>query len=299
MIRLLAPAKVNLYLHVLGQRPDGFHELETLFERISLADELTLEPAEHRITLYCNDPSLTVGPDNLILRAAALLQETKSTKMGATISLVKQIPIASGLGGGSSDAAATLVALNQLWKLKLPPAKLRELAAQLGSDVPFFLEPSAFAIGRGRGERCEVVSGRMPSLWHVLVVPPERLSTKDVYADFAAQRRAGATQTALTPETPSITMCLHALRNGSLGELAKGLLNDLEPVAIRRCPVIHGIHAFLRNNGCLASLLSGSGSAVFGLFETEALAINAAKRLRIDHAEWFVRVVTTWTSHEE
>ena len=106
MIRIFAHAKVNLYLRVLGQRPDGFHDLETLFERISLADELTVKPAEHRISLHCNDPSLSVGGDNLIMRAAALLQQTKPVKGGATISLVKHIPIASGLGGGSSSEAS-------------------------------------------------------------------------------------------------------------------------------------------------------------------------------------------------
>ena len=179
MLCLRAPAKINLYLRVLGKRPDGYHELETVFERVDLADELAFE-ASRELALTCDDPSLPCGEDNLVLRAARLLQQATGCGAGARIHLTKRIPIAAGLGGGSSDAAAAMVGLNQLWNLWLESSHLMELGASLGSDVPFFLAPTAFAVGRGRGEQCEPLPPE-PPLVHVLVVPPERLSTREVY----------------------------------------------------------------------------------------------------------------------
>jgi 4-diphosphocytidyl-2-C-methyl-D-erythritol kinase len=289
MFRLQAPAKLNLYLRVLGRRTDGYHELETLFERIDLADELTFAPQAGGIAVTCDDPGLPCGPENLVTKAAALLQRATGSSQGMAVHLVKRIPIASGLGGGSSDAAATLVGLNQLWNLRFARHQLAELASQLGSDVPFFLEETAFAIGRGRGERCEPLNGTMPTLWHVLVVPRARLSTQEIYEQFDERRR-----TDLTAGSPSITMASHALRNGSLDELAKGLHNDLEPEAIRRCPVIPQIQGRLSGGGCPGVLTSGSGPAVFGLCESASHATTIAQRLRESGpADWSVHVVKT------
>ena len=269
MLRLRAPAKLNLYLRVLGKRPDGYHELETIFERIDLADTLTFEPAE-ALSLTCSDPELSCGEDNLVLKAARLLQREAGALKGARIHLEKRIPVAAGLGGGSSDAAATLEGLNRLWALQLPLQRLTDLAAALGSDVPFFLAPQPFAIGRGRGERCEPLESPL-QLTHVLVVPPERLSTAEIYA---------GSQFPLTPSGRSLSMIAHALRNGSLRELADGLWNDLEPEAIRRCPVIATIDAHLNDLGCLGVRMSGSGSAVFGLCADSAHAHEVAARIR-------------------
>ena len=284
MIHLRAPAKLNLYLRVVGKRPDGYHEIETLFERIDLADELTFEVQPDGPTLTCTEPTLSCGDDNLILKAARLLQAASGTSRGARIHLVKHIPIAAGLGGGSSDAATTLGGLNTLWGLSLDRPRLMQLAAQLGSDVPFFLSGTPFAVGRGRGERCEPLADS-PPLAHVLVVPSERLSSSEVYA--------GA-QIGLTASTPSITMVKHALRNGSLDELAHGLWNDLEPEAIRRCPVIATIHASLRECGCLGTLVSGSGSAVFGLCADSAHAQGVAARMRMGAAgSWRIEIIQT------
>ena len=283
MLRLRAPAKLNLYLRVLAERPDGYHEIETLFERIDLADELACR-ADATLSLTCSDPTLSCGEDNLVLRAARLLQQDTSTRQGAAIHLLKRIPIAAGLGGASSDAASTLVGLNRLWDLGVPTARLAELGAAVGSDVPFFLQPEEFAIGRGRGERCEPLTA--PALAHVLVIPEERLSTAEVYA---------GTQLRLTAPAPSITIVQHALRNGSLCELAEGLWNDLEPEAIRRCPVIVTIHARLRDLGCLGARMSGSGTAVFGLCRDPGHAEEVARQLRCQpgHAGWRVEVVQT------
>jgi 4-diphosphocytidyl-2-C-methyl-D-erythritol kinase len=299
MLRLRAPAKLNLYLRVLGKRPDGFHEIETLFERIDLADELTCEPAQ-RLALTCTDlsavaggtgqagPALSCGEDNLVLKAARLLQRAAGTRQGARLHLLKRIPVAAGLGGGSSDAAAALLGLNQLWGLGLPRVRLGALAAELGSDVPFFLTEAAFAIGRGRGEVCEPLAD-IPPLAHVLVVPAERLSTREIY---------GGARLRLTAGGPSITMVAHALRNGpDMAGLAHGLRNDLEPEAIRRCPVIETILACLRDLGCAAARMSGSGSSVFGLCSDAAHAKQIARRLSgltaPQAASWTVEVVQT------
>jgi len=294
-VRLHAPAKLNLYLRILGRRPDGYHELETLFQRIDLADELTFEP-DTRLTLTCNRPELSRGPDNLVLRAAAALQQVTGTSRGARIHLEKRVPIAAGLGGGSSDSATALVGLNRLWELGLSLRQLRDVAATLGSDVPFFLEPESVMIGRGRGERCEPVAGPLPVLWQVLVAPAAGLSTKEVYEGFARPRPAPERESlGLTESPPSLTMCLHALRNGSLGELAQGLWNDLQPEAIRRCPVIQDIHTVLRRAGSLGVLTSGSGPAAFGLCTDAAHAGRVAEQVRAEgRPDWFVHVVRTW-----
>ncbi len=269
MIRVRAPAKINLYLRVLGKRPDGYHEIETLVERIDLADELTCEPAE-KLTLSCTDPSLSCGEDNLVLKAARALQQATDTRRGARLHLTKRIPIAAGLGGGSSDAAAALRGLNKLWDLELSDARLAALAAQIGSDVPFFLQPEPFAIGQGRGERCEELPVRT-TFWHVLITPEAQLSAKDIYA-------AGGFD--LTAPKPSITIVRHALRNGSPSELAQGIWNDLEPEAIRRCPVITHLQSHLRTLGCLNASVSGSGPSIFGLCRDAIHAHDVATRLQ-------------------
>ncbi len=294
-VHLLAPAKLNLYLDVLGQRSDGYHELETLFERIDLADEITLTPQVDGVTVTCDDPTLDCGVGNLATKAAELLRRTCGVSQGVAIHLAKWIPIASGLGGGSSDAATVLLGLSRLWSLALPVESLRELACQLGSDVPFFLEETAFAVGRGRGDACEPLAGPLPVLWHVLVVANAQLSTKEIYEGVVKNHQAHPPTTPLTASPASLTMCLHALRNGSLGELAKGLSNALEPEAIRRCPVIKDVQTCLRTSGCLGVMVSGSGPAVFGLCHDAAQARTVAQQVRQHGApQWLVRVVRTF-----
>ncbi len=304
MIRLRAPAKLNLYLRVLGKRPDGYHELETLFERIDLCDELTFEAQPRGLRLTCTDSSLPCQDDNLVQKAARLLQEANGTRQGASIRLVKRIPIAAGLGGGSSNAAAALVGLNRLWGLGLDRPRLLEFGGQLGADVPFFLHQVPFALGRGRGERCEPIETPL-RLAHVLVVPEARLSTKEIYEGFDRHgfdpsTPLGITSQAtrggfdLTASTPSIRMVAHALRNGSLGELAEGLWNDLEPEAIRRCPVIGLIQSHVRALGCLGTRISGKGPSVFGLCRNAAHAHEVAEGLRAAAPpSWRIEVIQT------
>ena len=284
LLRFLAPAKINLYLRVVGKRPDGYHELESLFERITLADALTFESHPTDIQLSCNRPGLSCGEDNLVMKAARLLQKETGAKQGAAIQLTKRIPIASGLGGGSSDAATTLLGLNELWGLKLKPQTLIEYGSRLGSDVAFFLYNASYAIGTGRGEICRpLVSGTR--LAHVLVVPDACLSTLEIF-------KGGSFN--LTAPKPSIRIAEHALSNGSLSELASGLLNDLEPEAIRRCPVITTIQKTLTRLGCLAARMSGSGPSVFGLCENREQAERIAQQLRRNTTQpWLVDITET------
>ena len=309
MIHLRAPAKLNLYLRVVGPRSDGYHEIETVFERVDLADELTFQLHPTDIRLTCTGGDLPSGEDNLVVKAARLLRQAGGGRRGAEMHLIKRIPIAAGLGGGSSDAAAALSGLNELWGLGLSRPALLELAAQLGSDVPFFLSDAPFAIGRGRGEVCEPFAEAAP-LFHVLVVPDAQLSTRQVYEGFDQRAQLDfstrplallgivpskrSESSHLTALTPSISMVEHALRNGSLSELAKGLWNDLEPEAIRRCPAISLIQLELQRLGCLAACVSGSGPSVFGLCRDGAHAEELAERLRRSAKQpWRVEVLNT------
>ncbi len=284
MFRLRAPAKLNLYLRVVGRRPDGYHEIETVFERVNLADELVFESDAHRLELTCDDPALSCGPENLVIKAATLLQQHTATRHGARIHLIKRVPVGAGLGGGSSDAATTLQGLNQLWELHVSQPTLIQLAGQLGADVPFFLYNTVCAIGRDRGDICQPIACREP-LFHVLVTPGIALSTKEIYAGL---------QLDLTAQKPSITIVQHALSNGSLSELACGLWNDLEPEAIRRCPIIAHIQAHLQRFNCRGVRLSGSGSAVFGLCQNAANADTVAAAMRrVAEPGWRIDVLHT------
>jgi 4-diphosphocytidyl-2-C-methyl-D-erythritol kinase len=168
MLKYLAPAKINLLLEVVGKRDDGYHEIRSLVQTISLCDVISLEPADV-ISLECSEPGLQTS-DNLAIRAAELLRQVSGCQKGARIKLQKRIPWGAGLGGGSSDAAATLVALNRLWELKLTTADLVELAAGLGSDVPLFIHGGAASI-EGRGEKVTPLPVSMPS-WFILLIPP-------------------------------------------------------------------------------------------------------------------------------
>jgi 4-diphosphocytidyl-2-C-methyl-D-erythritol kinase len=288
-VEVLAPAKLNLFLEVLGKRPDGFHELETLMVAIDLHDRLTLAADDSgHIVLTCDDPALPTGAENLVVKAAEVLRAEAgpdaSKTLGARICLEKTIPAEAGLGGGSSDAAATLVALDHLWDLHTPAGRLRELAGQIGSDVPFFLD-APVAVCRGRGERVEpldlnpdVIAG-----FHaILVCPPEGVRTADAFAGLTPPDR---------PEP--IAPVIDALRGGDSGRLGRRLFNRLQPVAERIQPALGRVRAALNDLGSSVldgHLMSGSGSAYFGLARNREAAELAASRLG-DLGIGMVRVV--------
>ena len=248
-----APAKVNLFLEVLGKRPDGYHVVCTLVLAVELFDDLEFAPTDvGEVTLTCDVPELSTGPDNLVRKAADLLKRETGCQHGASIRLVKRIPWAAGLGGGSSDAAATLVGLNALWELGLTAADLSRLAATLGSDVPFFLNGSA-ALCTGRGEIVTPVPvGRAFDL--VFVKPADGLATADVYRQVrvpAAPRTAEA--------------AVAALAAGDVDGLAMSLHNRLQEPAFELSPATGGLHRRLRATAAAGALLSGSGSCLFAL----------------------------------
>jgi 4-diphosphocytidyl-2-C-methyl-D-erythritol kinase len=280
-VEVLAPAKLNLFLEVRGRRPDGYHEIETVMVAISLCDTLTFrdEPSGE-LRLRCSDPALPVGADNLVIKAAERLREATGCRRGAEIDLLKAIPAQAGLAGGSSDAAATLTALDRLWDLRLPPGRLDALAAEVGSDVPFFLHGPAAAC-RGRGERVEPVA-LSASYYLVLICPPVGVSTADVY------RRV------VPPDRPrDAGPVLDALRRGGADHLGTELFNRLQPVAEVLRPELVRIRDALAALGPLldGSAMSGSGSAYFGLARDQAAAQHAAEILQPLGLGW-VRVVT-------
>jgi 4-diphosphocytidyl-2-C-methyl-D-erythritol kinase len=252
-VRVFAPAKVNLFLEVLRKRPDGFHEIATLMLAVDLGDDLAVSPSgSGEVTLSCDDPALTVGPDNLVCNAARRLKEETGCTAGAAIRLTKRVPWAAGLGGGSSDAAAALQGLNELWKLGLSAAELARIGATLGSDVPFFFGgPAAWATGRG-----EVIAplevGRPLDL--VLVKPDAGLSTADVYRRLrvpAEPRDGAAVRTALAA--------------GDVDALGAALFNRLQEPAFELCPAAADWHRRLTDYGTAGALLTGSGSCLFAL----------------------------------
>ena len=259
-IRLEAFAKVNLSLVILGRRADGFHELDTVFQTIDLADTLTFEPADGlRLAI---DADLPVDDGNLVIRAARALASEAGIAPNAAIRLEKRIPWGAGLGGGSADAAATLLGLTALWGLPVEGRRLLSIAAGLGSDVPFFLFGGC-ARGTGRGERIEPMPDPPPAAL-VLLVPPFGLATPDVY------RRVRA---------PALTAGEGPTNLPGSGPGPAPDRNDLEPAAESVRPEVRALRETLRSAGAIRARLSGSGSAVFGVFDDAGSAEEALSRL--------------------
>ena len=276
---LRASAKVNLALEVLGKRGDGYHEIATVLQAVDLFDRLTVETAD-ALSLHADDPELPTDEGNLVMRAARLLQKSAGIETGARIELQKRIPVAAGLGGGSSDAAATLWGLNRLWGLRWPRARLQELAVELGMDVPFFLGTGR-AVARGRGERLQALPGG-GGYALVLVNPRAPLSTREVYGRVPAGWHAEPTGT---------ERVIEALRRRNVATLAAALTNNLERVVEPVLPVIGRMKAALLAAGALGAIMSGSGPTVFGL----ARSLDHARqvRSRVSRAGWACWAVRT------
>ncbi len=287
MITLRAPAKVNLYLHVLGVRRDGYHELLSRMQKIDLCDIITLDPTrEPGIVFACDDKALA-GDDNLVLRAARLFYSAAklSCRQGLAIRLEKKIPVAAGLGGGSSDAATVLLGLNRLHNYPLSVPALGELAAQIGSDVPFFAVAGSAALATGRGERLVEVEN-LDAYWYLLVNPGVAVSTKWVFDNYALtsgkkkSKLLGSQRKRLSTFSP------------------KDMHNDLEPITMKRYPAVAEIKDALLRAGADAALMSGSGPTVYGLFlknKTDSAVLDKlAERLSAvyDGRVWLTRAYT-------
>lgn len=290
---LAAPAKVNLFLGVYERRPDGYHRLETLFERLDLADELTVRRRPTGCVLTCSDPAMPTDARNLVIRAAEHFFQAAGISEGMAAHLVKRIPVAGGLGGGSSDAAATLLGLNTIYDQPLSGDQLCALGRQLGADVPFFLSGAAVAWGRGRGDEITPVAPPTTPLWHLLVNPGVAILTNDVYAAFD---RLAAADSRLTVLTPNGTVFERSVQAGDAATVAAHLANALEPAIAASYPAIREVKAALTAGGALGVLVSGSGSTTFGLMAGEGQARALAARLRTEHPAW--TVVTARTALE-
>lgn len=260
MYTFLAPAKLNLFLHVVGRRPDGYHLLQTVFRFIDFSDQISFEVRDDGV-IKLHNPIAGVPEDkDLCVRAAKLLQQKNATAQGADIFLQKQIPLGGGLGGGSSDAATTLLALNQLWQVNLSRAQLLELGLQLGADVPVFIfGQNAFA--EGVGEKLAAIE--LPPAWYLVIIPAAQVSTAEIFA-----RRE------LTRNTIPITIPPFSVWQGH---------NDLELVVCRTYPEVARCLEWLKRleNTTIAAM-SGSGACVFAEFATEQEACAAFERIPDD-----------------
>ena len=281
-----SPAKLNLYLEVLGRRDDGFHELETLMAPVRLCDHLRWHPAAgdnprgfslgyHPSTLRQLREAVPADHNNLVWRAAELLASNAGIQPTGHFTLTKRIPAQAGLGGGSSNAAAALALANAAWGLNYPTDRLARLAAQLGSDVPFFLAGRS-AICRGRGERVEPVSG-VPRLDVVIVKPPQGISTPAAFATLNAEEFNSSQ--ANRSHSPARHLA-EQLQGGKLVAAGRGLFNRLEVVAADLCRWIARLHDAFNRLDCLGHTMTGSGSAYFGVMRSARQARHAAGLLK-------------------
>jgi len=277
-LKFKTPAKVNLGLHVHGKREDGFHELETIFQMVSLFDDVELELLSSGIKLECDMPGIPTDDTNLVCKAALLLRKSYQVEgKGVSIRLKKKIPFGAGLGGGSGNAAGVLMGLNRLWDLNIDREKLFTLAAELGSDVPFFLT-SPCALGKGRGERLKVLES-CSKFQVLLVFPGFPIATSWVYQNLRLK---------LTKRPNNISILRKNLSLSNITSLGSQLYNDLESVVIQKFPEVKVVKDELWAWGALGVLLSGSGSTVFGIFDDPEKAQVACASL---NGDW-ERVVT-------
>lgn len=278
-LRLKSPAKLNLFLKVNKKRPDGYHDLTTLFERIDLCDDITLTLNKNgTIGISCSHPDVPSDSRNLVYKTAKILKDSLAVKSGVNIKIIKRVPVAAGLGGGSSNAATVLLGLNRLWRLKLSLKKMVEIAQKIGSDVPFFLYDASWAIGTERGDRIKKLS--LPvKLWHVLVVAELKVYTSEIF---------GALNLKLTKPSTDVNILRCALKKNDLPRISHLLLNDLETAIVQSHPNLLKIKEELENLGAVGVSFSGSGPAVFGLVESRQKAENFKKILKKRYSRVFV-----------
>jgi 4-diphosphocytidyl-2-C-methyl-D-erythritol kinase len=264
-----AYAKINLFLEVVGRRPDGYHDLVTVFQTINLCDEIHLNPQKKNISLMCSDATLPVDSKNLAYRAAELLIKESNIQTGVAIYLQKNIPSGAGLGGGSSDAATVLVSCNKLCNLNYSNQQLEKLSAQLGMDVPFFIQGGT-ALGVDRGETIKK-RFKSPALPLVLVYPNLSVSTKKVYETLDSKP---------IKNIRSVDSMIQAIQKGNAEQIASQLFNRLEEITFALHPEIKELKNLLIKSGCLNAMMSGSGSAVFGICSSANEAHQIAQNIK-------------------
>jgi 4-diphosphocytidyl-2-C-methyl-D-erythritol kinase len=268
-IRIRCPAKVNLFLRVLGKREDGYHEVENVMQTVTLFDELRIRKQTVGVKLTCSDSELGEHPeDNLAFQAAELFLDSGYGSNGVHLELWKKIPIAAGLGGGSSDGACCLLALNELFGSDLSAETLRCLAAKLGSDAPFFIEGGT-ALCTGRGEIIQPLRGS-PRFTAILVTPDRHLRASEVYESLGPSDFAG----------PEADVMLRAMEEGNLERVCSALFNGLEGAVLRKAPELAPLKRSLEEGGSMGTVVSGSGPTIVGIFAYKENAEVALGRLR-------------------
>ncbi|MCW5554832.1 MAG: 4-(cytidine 5'-diphospho)-2-C-methyl-D-erythritol kinase [Verrucomicrobiae bacterium] len=282
-----SPCKVNLLLNILGRRADGFHELETVMHPVRVCDRLSFERCGHGLELTCSDASLPVGPENLVHRAASLFFQAARIQAGVKIQLEKRIPLAAGLGGGSSNAATTLQGLNELFGGPLAPQQLHEMAAALGSDVPFFLQAQP-AMATGRGEYIQPLDffpGLRGMAW-LLIHPGFGVPTAWAYQNLARFPAA------LNGKPGRARKLVALLQTGEVSEAAAEFYNSLEAPVHEKYPLLALFQEFLHAHGVTATLMSGSGSTTFALVPNLPAAETLAEsfKARFGAACWTAAV---------
>jgi 4-diphosphocytidyl-2-C-methyl-D-erythritol kinase len=276
-LTLKAPAKVNYRLDVISRRPDGYHDLRMVMQRVNLCDDITITLTDTPdISVNCGKKGVPDGPGNIAWKAARALLDLAGSGSGATIDIVKNIPVAAGLGGGSSDAATVLMGMNELLGLELTEKKLMEIGVTLGADVPFFIFRKT-ALAEGIGEQLSAMPD-MPRVWVLLVNPGVAVSTAWVYRNLQLTNRGELDK-------------LPQLYRG-IEDICSILSNDLEAVTMPEFPVIADIKATMQREGASGAMMSGSGPTVFGLFRDRASA-ERAHAVLTDGTGWFAATVET------
>lgn len=276
-LTIKAPAKVNYLLDVIRRRPDGYHDLRMIMQRVNLCDEIAITLHDSAdLTVGCGRDEVPDGPDNIAWKAARIMLDLAGSPQGATISITKNIPVAAGLGGGSSDAASVLMGMNELLGLNLSDQHLMEIGVKLGADVPFFIFKKT-ALAQGIGEQL-LAMPPMPKAWILLVNPGVAVSTAWVYKSLQLTNQKELAK------LPGFF--------DSINDICSILSNDLEDVTIPAFPVIAEIKSSMLRLGASGAMMSGSGPTVFGLFADQESAENARKVLS-DGTGWFAAAIET------
>lgn len=286
---LPSPAKINLFLDVIGKRDDGYHDIITVFEKIDLCDSIRFTPLENKHQSKADQPSIKTGPtesnegieissnidelaadrDNLVYHACSLLKKTYGISKGVKIHIEKRIPIAAGLGGGSSNAATALKGLTKLWNLNISDNELSDLGKKIGADVPFFIFNHSFATGSGIGDEICPIKSNL-EMWHVIISPPVRVLTKEIYANTSLN---------LTETRPDVRMMIRAIEKKDFREVKNQLYNALEPIVSKKVTDISRAKDFVRKMGFDAIKVTGSGPTIFVLAYKRKEAENLKKEL--------------------
>lgn len=283
VLTLKSPAKINLYLKVLKKRPDGFHDIETIFERIDLCDEIEFQPIKDGIEILCDNPEVPADSRNLAYKAAQVLKGKYTIASGVRITIKKKIPVAAGLGGASSNCATCLRGLNAIWDLGLKKEDLFSIGQELGADVPFFILDAGRAIGRGKGEILEGLP-KAQSFWYLLVNPGFEVLAKEAYS---------ALNLGLTHKDNNSKIDLQSFKKVDFKDLNELLHNSLEGPVEKKFREISEIKSAILKAGLKTSLMSGSGPTVFGVAVSKEEALRAKERLSLREG-WQAFVATTY-----